>query len=176
MDCRHQGARFGMSLGTGAGWTGPRRGVAWRLALTTVLAAATACICAVVQAQSPADAKPTTAGPKATSVAAAAWAAKGVFIVPAWAYDRGNLKTFLDTYADAGPVVANGNEFPNQVEYDIELPVAAEWAISIRYAADSPRPVDFLLDGTKLGQACRTATGSWNSSGRAHARTRLAAG
>jgi len=92
-------------------------------------------------------------------------AAAGSFVIPAWAFDRGNLKTFTDTYADAGPVVANGGEMPNVVEYDFELPVAAEWTISIYYAAAAPRPVEATLDQTRLGPFCRTATGSWNSSG-----------
>ena len=89
----------------------------------------------------------------------------GSFVIPAWAFDRGNLKTFTEQYADAGPMVANGGEMPNVVEYDFQLPVAAEWTISICYAAQQPRPVEATLDQAKLGPCCRTATGSWNTSG-----------
>ena len=103
----------------------------------------------------------------------------GAFVIPAWAFDRGNVKTFTDQWADAAPMVANGGETPNVVEYDIPFPVAAEYTISVLYAAAGPRPVEMSFDGTPLGQACRTATGSWNTSGAGWEETckrRIAAG
>ncbi len=89
----------------------------------------------------------------------------GSFTIPAWAYDRGNARTFTGQWADAEPMVAFGGASPIIVEYDIPFPVGATYTISIRYAAHDPRPVEISLDEDKLGQACRTATGSWNTSG-----------
>lgn len=89
----------------------------------------------------------------------------GSFTIPAWAYDRGNARTFTGQWADAEPMVAFGGASPIIVEYDIPFPVGATYTISIRYAAHDPRPVEISLDEDKLGQACRTATSSWNTSG-----------
>src|SRR3990167_5081625 len=87
------------------------------------------------------------------------------FLIPAFAFDRGNAKTFTTSWADAGPMVAFGGESPIVIEYDIEFPATAEYALSIHYAAAEARPVQLFLDGKSVGMCCRTATGSWNTSG-----------
>ncbi|HUT89653.1 MAG TPA: SUMF1/EgtB/PvdO family nonheme iron enzyme [Thermoguttaceae bacterium] len=91
----------------------------------------------------------------------------GSFLIPAWAFNRGNAKTFTTSWADAGPMVANGGVLPNVVEYDITFPVPATYVPNVYYAAQDPRPVDLYLDEQRLGSICRTATGSWNTSGAA---------
>jgi len=103
----------------------------------------------------------------------AAWAeppaksdpAPGSILIPAYAFDRGNAKTFTDQWADAGPMVAFGGQSPIVVEYDLELPVDGSYTINVLYAAQSARPVDLFLDEESLGTCCRTATGTWNTSG-----------
>ncbi len=90
--------------------------------------------------------------------------AKSSFMIPAWAFDRGNVKTFTQEYADAGPMVAYGGESPIVVEYDIEFPVSGTWTIWICYAAASPRPVALSLNEISLGMGCRGASGTWNTS------------
>ncbi len=87
------------------------------------------------------------------------------FLIPAFAFDRGNAKTFTTTWADAGPMVAFGGESPVVIQYDIDFPVTAEYALSINYAAAAARPVQLSLDGKSVGMCCRSATGSWNTSG-----------
>ena len=89
----------------------------------------------------------------------------GSFTIPAWAFDRGNLKTFTRQWADAEPMVAHGGVYPNRVEYDFELPVDGTYTISIRYAAHAARPVELYIDERRVAQACRTATGTWMTSG-----------
>jgi formylglycine-generating enzyme required for sulfatase activity len=86
-------------------------------------------------------------------------------LIPAYAFDRGNAKTFTNRWADAEPMVAFGGESPVVVEYDIDFPVVGEFAIHVRYAAQAARPVEFLLDGKQVADCCRTATGTWNTSG-----------
>lgn len=100
----------------------------------------------------------------ATLPAAEADAPRSVTI-PAWAFDRGNVKTFTEQWADAGPMVAFGGSSPAVVEYDLEFPVTGEYRVRIHYAAASPRPVALLVDGREMAQVCRAATGSWNTSG-----------
>lgn len=89
----------------------------------------------------------------------------GSFEIPAWAFDRGNVKTFTDQYADAGPMVAYGGHSPVVVEYDIPFPTAGSYRLSIQYAAANARPVELSLDGAAVAQVCRTANGSWNTGG-----------
>ncbi len=89
----------------------------------------------------------------------------GSFLIPAYAFDRGNAKTFTVQYADAGPMVAFGGDYPVVIEYDVDFPVGTTYTLNIRYAAQESRPVELYLDQRKLGRCCRTATGSWNTSG-----------
>jgi len=89
----------------------------------------------------------------------------GSFEIPAWAFDRGNVRTFTDQYADAGPMVAYGGHSPVVVEYDIPFPAAGNYRLSIQYAAANARPVELSFDGVAVTPVCRTANGSWNTSG-----------
>jgi len=89
----------------------------------------------------------------------------GSILIEAFAFDRGNVKTFVSQYADGGPMVAFGGQSPVVVEYDVEFPVAAEYTLHIRYAAGSSRPVVLSLDGKPVGECCAGVTGSWNTSG-----------
>lgn len=87
------------------------------------------------------------------------------FTIPAWAFDRGNVRTVAEEYADAGPMVAFGGQSPAEVEYDIEFPVAGDYRMQLHYAAATARPVSLLVDGRETSTLCRAATGSWNTSG-----------
>jgi formylglycine-generating enzyme required for sulfatase activity len=86
------------------------------------------------------------------------------FVIPAWAFDRGNAKTFTDQWADGGPMVAFGGDSPVVIEYDIDFPVTAEYTLSICYAAASARPVNLVVDRKPAGLCCRTAMGGWDTS------------
>jgi formylglycine-generating enzyme required for sulfatase activity len=88
----------------------------------------------------------------------------GSFTIPAYAYDRGNARLFTTTYVDAEPMIAYGGKSPVFAEYDIEFPIAGDYAISLCFAAQSSRPVALFLDGKRLSDCCRGATGSWNTS------------
>lgn len=92
-------------------------------------------------------------------------AGAGQVEIPAWAFDRGNARTFTREYADAGPMIAFGGKSPVLVEYDIDFPASGSYDLSFRFAAGSARPVDLLLDGKRVAEVCRSATGSWNTSG-----------
>ena len=86
------------------------------------------------------------------------------FSIPAWAFDRGNAKTFTKEYADAGPMVAFGGESPVVVEYDIEFPATTDYRMRVQYAAAEKRPVVLSMDGRTLTNICRSATGLWQTS------------
>ncbi|HEY9172208.1 MAG TPA: SUMF1/EgtB/PvdO family nonheme iron enzyme [Verrucomicrobiae bacterium] len=91
----------------------------------------------------------------------------GAFEIPAWAFDRGNVRTFTDQYADAGPMVAYGGHSPVVVEYDIPFPAAGHYRLRVLYAAATARPVELSLDGVVVASICRTPSGSWDTSGAA---------
>ncbi|NOS69863.1 MAG: hypothetical protein HOP33_08025, partial [Verrucomicrobia bacterium] len=87
------------------------------------------------------------------------------FTIPAWAYDQGNAQTFTKEYANAGPMIAFGGESPVVVEYDINFPSTADYRLRVQYAADEVRPVVLSIDGGAITNICRSASGSWNTSG-----------
>jgi len=89
----------------------------------------------------------------------------GSFDIPAWTFDRGNVRTFTAEWADGEPMVAFGGQSPVVVEYDIPFPAAGVYHVSICYAAGTARPVDLALDGKPVSTVCRTANGSWQTSG-----------
>ena len=69
----------------------------------------------------------------------AARAEAGTLVIPAWAFDRGNVRIHANPgqYADAGPVVTSGDRMPWgwSVEYDVDLPVDGKYTLQIRYAS-----------------------------------------
>jgi formylglycine-generating enzyme required for sulfatase activity len=89
----------------------------------------------------------------------------GSFEIPAWAFDRGNVRTFTEEWADAGPMVAFGGQSPVVAEYDVPFPAPGVYRLSICYAASAARPVDLAVDGQTVSSVCRTANGSWQTSG-----------
>ena len=91
--------------------------------------------------------------------------AAGSFTVAAFAFDRGNARTFTDSWADAEPMIAFEGLSPVTVEYDIDFPITAQYTLNILYSAAVSRPVELYLDGKSLGPCCRAATGGWNTSG-----------
>jgi len=92
--------------------------------------------------------------------------AAGSLTIPAWTFDRGNIRIYAspDEYADAGPAAGGGPEQPQQApeevtaEYDVDFPVTAEYTLKIRYAAGEARPVDVWLDDRHLGKGCTGIT------------------
>ena len=100
-----------------------------------------------------------------TLIAGALDSLAGSVQMPAWAFDRGNVRVFTSEWADAGPMVAFGGASPVYVEYDFEAPAEGDYSLEIEYAAGTSRPVAMSLDGKTAGSVCRSATGSWNTSG-----------
>ena len=86
------------------------------------------------------------------------------FVIPAYAFDRGNAKTWTDTYADAEPMIAWGGQYPVTVEYDIVFPVTARYTLSVRFAQADLRTAQLTVDGQPGGPCARTVTGSWQTS------------
>jgi len=86
----------------------------------------------------------------------------GSIVIPAWSFSRGNVQIHADPgkYADAGPVVGGGLEEPwgRSVEYDVEVPLEAEYAFQICFAAAESRTVEVLFDGRVLGRSCTNVT------------------
>ena len=93
----------------------------------------------------------------------------GSIVIPAWAFDRGNVVIHADPaeYADAGPVVVSGPREPWgwSVEFDIDIPVEANYSFQICYASPEARPVQVYINDTNLTKCCECVTLDPKSSG-----------
>jgi len=101
----------------------------------------------------------------------------GSFVIPAWAFDRGNGRIYADPdqYADAGAVVGSGERQPWgwSLEYDIDVPVTGVYRLHIRYAAAESRPIEVYFDTRNVSKCCigvsmipgSSGKPTWNSSG-----------
>ncbi|MBL7223058.1 MAG: carbohydrate-binding protein [Candidatus Brocadiae bacterium] len=87
------------------------------------------------------------------------------FVIRADWFDRGNVDTdkVAKGYTGKYPCIANGSKYPNQAEYDVDFPAAAEYTIHSLYTAAAARPVDIYLDGKKLATGFTKTTGNWNT-------------
>ena len=50
---------------------------------------------------------------------------------------------------------------PNRIDYDLEIPVTAEFTIAALYAAAASRPVEIHIDGCRVHTGLAAVTGSW---------------
>jgi len=85
----------------------------------------------------------------------------GSFVIPAWAFDRGNgrIDADPDKYADAGPVVGSGEEHERQpwgwsLEYDIDIPVTGVYRLHVQYASAESRPIEVYYDTRNVSKCC----------------------
>ena len=92
----------------------------------------------------------------------------GSLVIPAWAFDRGNVEIHADPdeYADAGPVVVSGKRKPWgwRVEYDVDIPVTGVYRLYVKYASAESRPVEVYYDTRNISKTCMGI--SLDSSGR----------
>jgi len=99
----------------------------------------------------------------------------GSLVIPAWAFDRGNVRVHAnpDEYADAAPVVVSGEAKPWgwSVEYDIDLPVEGKYTLQICYATAEARPVQVFFDSQNMGKSCTGVSLSSPSSDKPNAPT-----
>ena len=87
--------------------------------------------------------------------------------IPAWSFDRGNARveanpyTYAD-YRDMHPelIVTGGGQLPWEVQYDVDFPVEATYALSIRYTSAESRPIELWLDDKKVATCCGRVTGN----------------
>ena len=101
----------------------------------------------------------------------------GSFVIPAWAFDRGNGRTHVDpdVYADAEPVVGSGDRQPWgwSLEYDIDIPVTGVYRLHIQYASAESRPIEVYYDTRNVSKTCfgislspgASGEPTWKSSG-----------
>jgi hypothetical protein len=108
-----------------------------------------------------------------TFVFAAVLVEAGSVVIPAWSFERGNVRVDADPagFADAGPVVVSGpvEDWGWTVEYDVDIPVEAAYTIQICYASAESRPVNVRVDSKWVGSACDRVTFGPMSSGDAAA-------
>ncbi len=81
-------------------------------------------------------------------------------------FDQGNVNVSTPgmAYADQYACIWNGGVMPNQAQYEIDIPVTADYTFVALYAAESSRPVEILLDGQVVHTGFASVTGSWQTS------------
>jgi len=81
-------------------------------------------------------------------------------------FDRANIRVSStgQAYADKYACIWNGGTVPNQSEYDLEIPVTAEYRFVALYTAAGSRPVEIHLDGKPVHTGFASVTGSWQTS------------
>ncbi|MDP6635422.1 MAG: hypothetical protein QGG42_11015 [Phycisphaerae bacterium] len=86
--------------------------------------------------------------------------------IPAWSFNRGNARVEANRqvyadYRDMHPnlMIVGGRSRPWEVQYDVDIPIDATYALSIRYASPESRPIEIWIDGKKVSVGCRGATG-----------------
>jgi formylglycine-generating enzyme required for sulfatase activity len=100
------------------------------------------------------------------SLQIAAAADEAEFTIEARDFDDGNARVSLNgqEYADGPSCIWNGGQLPNWTEYEIDLPITADFALSALYAAASSRPVQIQLDGKTVHTGFAGVTGAWSTS------------
>ena len=98
-------------------------------------------------------------------VAHAAQPPAASFTVRADWFDRGNVQvsTPPTSYAKKYACIWNAGVSPNQSEYDIDVPVTADYTFVALYTALQSRPVDIYLDGKKFHRGFAGTTGAWTT-------------
>jgi formylglycine-generating enzyme required for sulfatase activity len=103
---------------------------------------------------------------RAEVVAAAAEPPAGAITIRADWYDRGNIQVSRpgEAYADKYACIWNAGSVPNQSEYDLDIPLTADYRFVALYTAAGSRPVEIHLDGRKIHTGFASVTGSWQTS------------
>jgi len=86
--------------------------------------------------------------------------ASGSLTIPAWSFDRGNVRIYAspDKFANAGPLIGSAPEHTGRsvAEYDIDFPASGQYTIQANYTSFEARPVEILLDGKSVGKFCNS--------------------
>ena len=100
-------------------------------------------------------AKPFGDEPKAKDI-------RGLTIIEAENFDRGNVLKDSTSYGKSIGVLVNAGKLPNFVEYDLKRADAGLCQIELRYAAASSRPCKLSINGKVVkADAAGKVTGSW---------------
>jgi hypothetical protein len=87
----------------------------------------------------------------------------GGLLIEAEDFKRGNVLKARDGFGKGIGVLVNAGQYPNRVEYELTIPVAAPYQLDLRYASNDPRPVRVLINGkTVKSNAAGGITGGFN--------------
>lgn len=87
---------------------------------------------------------------------------KGVIVVEAERYARGNVLQDTTSYGIGIGVLVNRGETPNFAEYDISVSESGFYQLEVRYAAASARPTKLIINGELVkADLAGGVTGGW---------------
>ena len=68
-------------------------------------------------------------------------------MVEAEDFARGNVLKDRENYGKGIGVLVNAGQYPNQTEYEIDVPEAGPYQLDLRYASGDPRPITLQING-----------------------------
>jgi cytochrome c553 len=93
-------------------------------------------------------------------------AGEAFVVIEAEDFSRGNIRAESDNLGRGIGVVRTLMQYPDHIEYDIEVPEAGEYQLELRYAALESRPTELHLNGNLEEMAAAAeATGNWRPEG-----------
>ena len=93
-------------------------------------------------------------------------AAKAALLFEAETFARGTAIRDSDTYGKEIGVIRTGRAGKTTAEWDITVPAAGRWEVSLRYASNEQRPIRLLINGKEVRKdAAGRITGSFNPEG-----------
>lgn len=76
-------------------------------------------------------------------------------------FSRGNVRADLRAYGKGIGVIVSSAPDASWAEYDFDVDAAAEYRLSVRYAAATPRPFQIIIDGVQRGVIGDQVSGGW---------------
>lgn len=73
---------------------------------------------------------------------------QGAILVEAEDFVRGNVLKDGETYGRGIGVLVNAGKYPNETEYELDVPEAGPYQLDLRYASGDPRPITLQINGT----------------------------
>ena len=89
-------------------------------------------------------------------------APKEAILLEAEDFTRGNVLKDRDGFGKGIGVLVNAGQYPNETEYEVNIPEAAPYQLDLRYASGDPRPILIYVNGVVVSsKAAGQVTGGF---------------
>jgi len=89
-------------------------------------------------------------------------APKEAIVVEAEEFVHGNVLKDRENFGKGIGVLVNAGQYPNETEYEVNVPEAGPYQLDLRYASGDPRPITLQINGAVVSsQAASQVTGGF---------------